>query len=750
MADTATLIGRPSIGQPTRRVDGPLKVSGGARYAGEYFADDLLHGYVVSGSIAKGRILSIDTSAAMAIPGVVEVFTHENRPRTAWFDSKYQDQVAPPGSPFRPLYGDGILYSGQPIALVVAESFEAARDAAALVKATYAPEEHITDLDAVKGQSYVPPKKRSGIAPPPEPRGDAEAAFAKAPVKVHETYRVAVEHHNPMEPFATTVVRDAGGKLTIYDKTQGSQNAQAYVTGVFGLNQSDVTVVNAFVGGAFGIGLRPQHQLFLAVMAAQALERSVRVVLTRDQMFTLSYRPETIQTLSLGSAPGGKLDAIMHHAVAGTSHFEDYQEVVVNWAGLLYGCDNVKLSYELAKIDTYTPSDMRAPGATLGVFALESAMDELAYAAGVDPLQLRLTNYADFDQNEDKKFTSKALISCYEQGAERFGWSKRSAEPRSMRDGHELVGWGMATGVWEAKINKTAARASLTETGHLEVSSATSDIGTGTYTVMALTGADAFGLPIEHVTARLGDSSLPTAPVEGGSWAAASTSSAVVDACDKLKQALFKQAQSMPDSPFGNVDFDGVAFRDGRMMLAADEGSSVKLGEIVRSARQHRMEAEGSAAPDSATQKEYVSYTHSAIFVEVKVDEELGVVRVTRIVNAVAAGKILNPKAARSQILGGVVMAMGAALEEETFADHNLGRFMNHNFAEYHVPVNADVQDIDVIFVEEPDDKTSPIGAKGIGEIGIVGTTAAIANAVYHATGKRIRDLPITIDKILA
>ena len=360
------------------------------------------------------------------MPGVVKVFTHLNRPKIASDDKKYQDQTAPPGSPMRPLGDDKIAYSGQPIALVVAETFELARYAATLVEIEYESWPHKTDLEAERSSSYVPKEKRNGISPPPPPRGDADAAFAKAPVKFENEYRVAVEHHNPMEPHATTVIWGDDGKLVVYDKTQGVQNSQNYVTGVFGLKKDDVRVISPFVGGAFGSGLRPQYQLFLAVMAAMELKRSVRVVLTRDQMFTFVHRPDTIQTLGIAADKDGKLQAIKHDAVAETSTFEDYQEVVVNWSGLLYDCDNTKLTYELARMNTYTPGDMRAPGATLGVYALESAMDELAYATGVDPIELRLKNYAEKDRNEDKPFSSKELRACYSQGAERFGWSKRS------------------------------------------------------------------------------------------------------------------------------------------------------------------------------------------------------------------------------------------------------------------------------------------------------------------------------------
>src|SRR4051794_17318019 len=376
-------------------------------------------------------------------------------------------------------------------------------------------------------------------------------------------------------------------------------------------------------------------------------------------------------------------------------------------------------------------------------------MDELAYATGIDPVQLRLKNYTERDENENKEFTSKELRACYQLGAERFGWSRRTPEPRSMREGRELIGWGIATGVWEAQLNKTSARATLTIDGKLEVATATADIGTGTYTILTQIGADALGLAMEDVTARIADSSLPKSPVEGGSWTAASAGSAVDAACKTVREELFGYARKMKGSPLANATLDQITFANGCIILTADPTRSVSLVEAMRAGGVERIEAEETASPSMLTQMRYSAYTHSAIFVEVRVDEELGVLRVTRIVNAVAAGKILNPKTARSQILGGVVFAIGKAIAEESMLDHRLGRFMNHNFAEYHIPVNADIHDIDVIFVDEADENVNPLGVKGVGEIGVVGTAAAIANAIFHATGKRVREMPITIDKIL-
>lgn len=740
----------PHIGSPRNRVDGPAKVTGAATYAAEFAATDLGHGYIVESAIARGLIRSINVAAAEAAPGVIKVFTHENRPQTAWFTYKYRDQVGPPGSPFRPLYSEEIQYSGQPIALVVATSFDAARDAAALVNVEYAEKPHLTDLSVARKDAYKPPKKRLGIAPPPDPRGDAVKAFSEAAVSVSAEYAIAPEHHNPMEPHATTVIWEGDGKITVHDKTQGVQNSQAYVASVFGLSSDNVRVLAPYVGGGFGSGLRPQHQLFLAVMASLALESSVRVELTRQQMFGHVHRPETINAVALGADADGKLVSIQHHAVAATSQFEDHQENVVNWSGMLYHAPNVDLRYELAKLDIYSPGDMRAPGAPLGLFALESAMDELAIAAKIDPIELRLRNYTDHDENDGKVFTSKELRACYREGAERFGWNKRNARPCSMRDGRELIGWGMASGVWEAGMMKTAARAVFTADGRLELSCATSDIGTGTYTILSQIGAETLGLEMEQVTVKLADSTLPASPVQGGSWTAASAGSAVMAACQDLQAQLFKLARKIDGSPFADASDDDIAFVNGRILLRTNPAKSVSLAEALAASGEEKLEAEKSASPGLIGPMRYAAYTHSAVFAEVRIDEELGQIRVTRIVNAVAAGRILNPKTARSQIIGGVVWGIGMALHEETLTDHRLGRIMNHSLAEYHVPANADIYDIDVVFVEEHDDKASPIGVKGLGEIGIVGTAAAIANAIHHATGKRLRSLPITLDKLLA
>ena len=729
----------PYIGTPTSRVDGHAKVTGAAKYAGEFNVPGLAYGAVVASTIAKGRIARIDTSEALRVKGVIDVLTHENRPRMAATSAAYKDDVAPEqGSPFRPLYDDKILFNGQPIALVLAEEWEIARFAASLVRVEYKKQAHGTDLFARRDQAFV-------AETPERPRGKTDRAYAAAAVRHEAEYFIPIEHHNPMELFASTAVWEGDGKLTVYDKTQGVQNVQHYLCGVFKMKPDDVRVVSPFVGGAFGSGLRPQYQVALAVLAARALERSVRLVLTRRQMYGLGYRPGTIERLAIGAKADGTLDAISHEAIAVTSQYEDFYRNDTGWSGQLYKSANAKYLHKLVRLDLATPSDMRAPGAATGVYALECAMDELAVALKLDPLELRLRCYSDRDQHAGIPYTSKQLRECYRQGADAFGWSKRNAEPRSMRDGSDLVGWGMATGIWEALQMECATRIVLTANGHAEVVSAFSDIGTGTYTIMAQVTADMLGLPLDNVTVRLGDSTLPQAPVEGGSWTAASVSHAIVRTAEDLRKELLRLAKTMPNSPLAGAKLNDTALVDGGI-VNKETGSAVSIADAMRHGAVDRIERECTASfKDSSS---HARNTHSAIFAEVKVDEEIGVIRVTRVVNAVAAGRILNTKTAHSQIMGAVVWGIGMALHEETLIDHDLGRIMNANIAEYHVPVNADVHDIEVIFVDEPDALVNPLGIKGVGEIGIVGVAAAIANAIHHATGKRVRDLPITLDKL--
>ena len=737
------------IGKPISRVDGRAKVTGQAKYAAEFnVAASITYGYVVSSPIAKGKIASVNTRQALSQKGVLQVFTHENVPGFAWFDRSYKDQDAPKdGSPFRPFQSNEIQFSLQPIALVVAETFELARYASTLIHFEYEVDESLQagielNLDKAK-------KPKSYKVPMAKPRGDARKAFDKAAIQHQADYFHGSEHHNPMEMHATTVIYGDDDKLTIYDKTQSVLNSQSYITKIFGLSNDEARVISPFVGGAFGSGLRPQYQLYLAVMAGLELKRSVKVVLTRQQMFSFGHRPATLQKVCVAASADGKLQAVINDAFTETSQFEEYTENIVNWSGYLYQCDNVAFSHKIVPLDVYTPLDMRAPGGVTGVYAIECAIDELAIKAGIDPLEFRLLNYAEKDQNDDLPFSSKELRECYNQGAERFGWGERKAEARATKKGNYLIGSGVATGAWEAQQMPARAKALLSVGGKLVVSSATADIGTGTYTAMTQIAAETLGLPLEDVTFKLGDSIMPMAPLQGGSWTAATIGSAVKMVCDDVKAKLFQMARKLPNSPFADADAEEVVFANGSISQKAQPDIYYTLDEVMKKSELNYIEAEATSVPNMLKQKKYSRYTHSAVFVEVAVDEDLGTVHVNKVVTAVAAGRIINTKTARSQVLGGVVWGISMALHEDSVMDDRIARFMNHDLAEYHVPVNADIKDIDVIFVEEHDDIVNPLGVKGLGEIGIVGVAAAVSNAIYHATGKRLRNLPMQLNQLL-
>jgi len=659
----------PYIGTSISRVDGFAKVTGAAKYAAEFNVPSLAYGSVVTSTIAKGRILRIDPSAALRVKGVLDVVTHDNRPPMAGNDEAYKDETAPAGSPFRPLYDSRIMFNGQPIALVVAETSEIARFAASLVRVEYEKDAHITDVYR-RREAATPVKPPTNpieaMFTPPKTRGKPEQALATAAVRHADEYYVPIEHHNPMELYAATVIYEANGKLTVYDKTQGVQNVQRYLCGVFGMKPEDVRVMSPFMGGGFGSGLRPQFEVVLAVLAALALQHSVRVVLTRPQMYVLGYRPAMIQRIELGASADGTLDSITHDAITVTSQYEDFFRQETGWSGLLYKSANAKYEHKLARLDLPTSCDMRCPSAATGVYALESAMDELAVALKLDPLELRLRCYSDRDQHEDRRFSSKALRECYRQGAEAFGWDKRNPEPRSMRDAGELVGWGMATGIWEALQWSITVRIVLSANGHAEVACATSDIGTGTYTIMAQVAADMLGLPLENISIKLGDSSLPQSPVEGGSWIAASVSNGIATTADAIRNELLRLAKQMPGSPLANMTSDEVALTDGKLVSKGDASRFVSIADAMRHSAVDRIEQEKTTNPSNDTTRAH--NTHAAIFAEVKVDEQLGVIRVTRVVSAVAAGRILNTKTASSQILGSVVWGIGMALHEETLS----------------------------------------------------------------------------------
>ena len=735
------------IGKEMGRVDGVAKVTGRAKYAAEHPAPNLAHGFIVLADIAKGRIRSIDTREAERAPGVLRVLTHANAPRlgpkTSTADPPPKGQAREDDKSFRALQSDRIYFNAQPIALVLAETFEQARYASRLVKAAYDAEKSSTDTEAVRGGARAPSRGQ-----PPKPRGNAADALKSAAVKVEAEYRIPIEHHNPMEPHAAVAFWE-GDRLTVFDKSQEVYNDRKQLAASFGVPEDNVTVISPFVGGAFGSSLRPNYYPALTAMAARELKRPVKVVYTRRQMFTgHGYRPYTIQRVALGADRSGKLSAIVHDVVHNTSTFEEFSDNTTSFPRRLYACPNLEAGVKITDTDLATPTWMRAPGAVSGMFALECAMDELAYALKMDPLELRLANYAETDPDSGLPFSSKALRECYRLGAERFGWSRRKPEPRSMRDGRWLVGWGTATGIWGAFLSPATVRITLRADGTAHVASATSDIGPGTYTAMTIIAAEYLGIPPERVKFELGDSRLPKAPSEGGSKTTASVGSAVQGAAMAVAARLLDLANRDAASPLKGASAADVELADGKLHLRRDAARAVAVADVMRRNNTNEITETFELVPQKDREK-YSTLAHGAQFVEVKVDPDLGIVRVTRAVEATASGRIINPLTSHSQEIGGVVWGIGMALTEATEIDHRYGRIMNPNLQHYHVPVNADVHEIETMFVEEDDRIASPLGVKGMGELGMVGIPAAIANAVFHATGKRVRELPITPDKLL-
>jgi xanthine dehydrogenase YagR molybdenum-binding subunit len=707
--------GAPSVGAPLDRVDGRLKVTGAARYSAEIPVTNPSYAVIVQSTIASGRVARLDTAAAEKVPGVLRILTHENAPRLA------EKTGSPPaGRVLTLLQDDVVRYNGQPIALVVADTLEHATDAAHLVRAHYAATATpATDMRAGKAGAYPP---SGGRSKPDSSKGDVAAGLAAADVRVEQTYTTPIENHNPMEPHATIAAWE-GDELTVYDATQYVIGDRDTVAKTLGIPPEHVRLVSYFVGGGFGCKGSVWSHVPLAAMAAREVGRPVKLVLTRRQMYgPVGARPETEQRIALGAKHDGTLTAIRHESVSHTSRFEDFLEPAAMQTRMLYDSPNIETKHRLVKLDLGTPTFQRAPGEATGTFALESAMDELAAALHMDPLALRLKNYAETDPESGKPWSSKSLRECYRVGAERFGWAKRNAVPRSMRDGDVLIGYGMATATYPTNRSKASASARLLRDGtgvRALVQTASQDIGTGTYTVMTQVAADALGLAPEQVRFELGDSRMPPSPVSGGSMTAASTGSAVQAACLELR----KQMTALR-SP-GESDADLLARQPGGML-----------------------EARADSAPGPERQQ-YSMHSFGAVFVEARVDRDLGEIRIPRIVGTYGAGRILNAKTAHSQLVGGVVWGVGMALEEETLVDGRTGRYMNADLAEYHVPVNADIGALDVSFVDEEDPHVNPIGVKGIGEIGITGVAAAIANAVYNATGVRVRELPITLDKVI-
>ena len=738
------------------RVDGRLKVCGLAPYAAEFIAPRLAHAVLVTSSVAKGRIARMDGAAVAALPGVLAVLTPFDAPRLP----QAGKAVPPPpaGRVLSLLQDDLVHYNNQPIAVVVADTLERAAEGARRLQVTYAADGAAAalDFDAAKARAFAPEK--ANREPAAHRRGDLAAGLAAARSRIEASYTTPVEHHNPMEPHAT-LAEWQGDRLTVHDATQYVAGDRDTLAKTFGIPPENVTVIDPYVGGGFGCKGSTWSHVVLAAMAARRVGRPVRLVLERPQMFgPVGNRPRTEQQLALGADADGRLTALRHASLSETSTIEDWLEPAALTARMLYACPNVESTHRLTRLNIATPTFTRAPGEASGNFALECALDELAWGAGIDPLELRLRNHAETDGGKDgKPFSSKSLRACYAQGAERFGWSKRAPRAGTMRDGRWRIGYGMATATYPANRSGAEASVRISADGTALVRSATHDLGTGTYTVMTQVAADAIGLPLSRVRFECGDSRLPKAPVSGGSQSVASVAPAVQAAGRAARRRLVELAVADPHSPAHGAAPEAWTVVDGWLRPAggaasaagtatSDRGEPVAVLVARQGGRPVEVHAE---AKPGAEREAYSMHAFGAVFAEVRVDADLGIVRVPRIVGAYGVGRRLNAKTAHSQLMGGIVWGVGMALLEESQRDDRYGRVVNGNLAEYHVPVNADIGTIDVSFVDEDDPHINPLGAKGIGEIGITGVPAAIGNAIFHATGKRLRDLPLTLDKLL-
>ncbi|WP_319052535.1 xanthine dehydrogenase family protein molybdopterin-binding subunit [Streptomyces europaeiscabiei] len=722
-----------AVGAGLPRVDARLKVTGGAKYAADNNPDGVVHAVIVESSIGRGRITGIDTRAAEAEPGVLKVISHLNAPKLPPVEGRF-----PPGKPLRAFQDDRVQFFGQPVAVAVATTLEIAQHAASLVKVSYAAETSSTDLSvadaAGETQTYA--------------RGDADRALGSAPVRLESAYRTARNHHNPMEP-AGIVAHWDGDRLTVWEKTQYVQGAVFTFSGEFGIPPGNIRVISPFIGGAFGNAARTWVHSVIAAMAAREVKRPVKLVLTRRQMyFTVGFRPAYEYGLRLGADRGGRLTASTHDVRAESSRYETYSESVLVPGRMLYSTPNVRQAYDHVPLDVSTPMFMRGPGYASGAYSVESAMDELAHELGVDPIELRLRNEPADDESSGLPFSTRRLRECYRTGAREFGWHRRNPKPRSKRDGDWLIGMGMAAGVYDTMRSEAQASVRLDADGTALVQSSTSDMGPGTATSMSQVAADALGLTMRQVTFRLGDSLMPPAAGHFGSQTMASVGSAVQDGCDKLRKQAITLAVDDEGSPLYGTDAADIVVRGGRLYVKDDPARGETYQRLLARNDRTHLEVLGSYA--GAPEPERFSlYAYSAIFAEVAVDARLGLVRVRRMLGVYDAARIVNPRLADSQAIGAMTGGIGQALLEHTVTDHRDGRIVNANFADYLVPSHADIHDLKAIFIDGEDYEADPIGVKGLGEIVIVGVAPAIANAVFNATGRRIRELPITAEALL-
>jgi xanthine dehydrogenase YagR molybdenum-binding subunit len=734
-----------AIGQPISRIDGHLKVTGGARYTADIALADAAHAAIVHSTIANGRTLAIDTSAAEKAPGVLAVFTHRNMPR---MNRLPWSHLRPQGQTYLPLQDEAIHYAGQPIALVVATTRDQATHAGTLVRVEHeARAPAVFDLRTAETDAVVPPQRMWPLA---SSVGDADRAIADAAVRIEQTYTMPDRHHNQMEPHATLAVWDEDGTLTLYDSTQMVAGTRKLVALVLGMPEEKINVVCEFLGGGFGGKSWSWPHTLLAALAAKAVKRPVHLQLTRAQMYAMAgHQAATVQAIALGADRDGRLAGIRHDSINPTSVFDDYVEYAAMVSRHLWGAGGgIATSHKLVHVNRNSPVVLRAPMEAQGHFALESAMDELAYATGIDPVELRLRNDTDTDPYSGRPFSTRALRECLSEGARRFGWHKRTGEPRSMRDGRYLIGQGVAAAIFTHWRWPGKARVTLKADGTALVEAAAHDIGTGTYTVMAQVAADALGLTPDRVTVRLGDTRLPESHPAIGSATMANAGASVLLAAQAARAQAVELALTGRDAPFAGAAPADVSVADGRLSLARTN-LNITYAELLARNGLSSLAGNGDYDPVEEVNGPKAIFSFSAVFAEVRVDPDFGLVRLARVVGAYDAGRIINPKTARSQAIGGIIWGAGQALLEQTETDPVLGRFLNRNFSGYLVPTNADIPNLEVLFVGGFDAEASPLGAKGLGELTAVSVAPAIANAVYHATGKRIRDLPISAEKLL-
>lgn len=750
MTDTTIARASPNVrygsnaGQPLTRRDGLLKVTGRARYAADNHPDGMLHAVYAASTVARGRVVHLDVEAAKAHPGVVEVITPANRPPLM----KHPDEKSEPfGFRIEVLQDDRVRYANQPVALVIADTLEAATEGARLLAPRYEAEPPRIGLDA---ERYTP--DAVGIGTPAAIRhGDTDAGLASAARRIEASYETPPQYHNAMEPHAIVAHWD-GDRLTLDTPNQAPVMMRAGFAEFFGIPAENVLIRTPFLGGGFGSKAILAGPQILCCLAARMLGRPVKLVLSRAQMYgPVGHRGQTRQHLELGVDADGRLTALAHHTIAATSSFEEFIEPASSASRTLYASPAIAATHEAARNDIGTPGPMRAPGEATGSAALEVALDEAAEACGMDPLDFRLRNYAEVEPITGRPYSSKALRDCYARGAERFGWADRPLAPRQMRDeAGLLVGWGMGTASFPAIMFQAEAHAVLRGDGTGAMRTSAADMGQGAWTSLAQIAADSLGLDIDRVDFHAGSSDLPDAGVAGGSGHTATAGAAIDAAGGDAVARLADLATSDPSSPLFGAGNAGVVARGGRLHRRDDDSRSESYADILARAGLAEVEGRGRASRDPAAAEHYAMQAHGAVFAEVKVDPDLGQMRVTRLVGAFAAGRVVNPRLVRSQLYGGMIWGVSFALHEAAIVDRRSGRVMNADLGEYHVPVNADVPSLDALLVHEDDPHVNALGIKGVGEIGITGTAGAVANAIWHATGTRVRRFPARLEDLVA